>query len=69
MPPKKKELWYIKEMCYKLDQKRFRFIQVANIYLKLLGMHGTTYKVVQIWPGLICVWTSRTAQQLCDLIN
>ena len=25
------------------------------------------YKVVQIWPGLICVKTSRTAQQLCDL--
>ena len=25
------------------------------------------YKVVQIWPGLICVITSRTAQQLCDL--
>jgi hypothetical protein len=24
------------------------------------------YKVVQIWPGLICVWTSRTAQQLRD---
>ena len=27
----------------------------------------TLYKVVQIWPGLICVWTSHTAQQLCDL--
>ena len=25
------------------------------------------YKVVQIWPGLICVYTSRTAQQMCDL--
>ena len=25
------------------------------------------YKVVQIWPGLICVYTSRKAQQLCDL--
>ena len=23
--------------------------------------------MVQIWPGLICVYTSRTAQQLCDL--
>ena len=25
------------------------------------------YKVVQIWPGLICVQTSRTVQQLRDL--
>jgi hypothetical protein len=30
-------------MCYKLDQKHFRFTQVANSYFKLLGTHGIIY--------------------------
>ena len=34
---------------------------------KLTLTQNLKYKVVQIWPGLICVYTSRTAQQLCDL--